>query len=60
MKTIALALLIGLLTMALGALILKVQGKEIKPQLLTFFILGAALYLILEITGAHKVFCKSY
>lgn len=60
-KTIGIALGIGLLTMLLGALIMKISGKqEIKPQLITFFILGTFLYLLLEFTGAHRSFCASY
>lgn len=60
-KTIGIALGIGLLTMLLGALIMKISGKaEIKPQLITFFILGFILYLLLEFTGAHKSFCLNY
>lgn len=52
---------IGVLTMLLGAITMSVMGKpNIKENLLMFFILGAVLYLILEVTGAHRSFCINY
>ena len=60
-STILTAVAIGALTMLLGAVIMSAMGKpNIKENLLMFFILGTVLYLILEVTGAHRSFCTSY
>lgn len=55
-------LLIGAVTMVLGAGIIKLMHKEqpVKPLLFSLFLLGFVLFFGIEILGGHRQFCKTY
>lgn len=56
------AILIGAVTTILGSIIIKVfkPEQEIRPLLLSLFILGFILFYGIELVGGHKKFCSFY
>lgn len=62
LKLFGQAILIGLVTMGLGAGIIRLMRPDqpIKPLLLSLFLLGFVLFYGLELVGGHKKFCNFY
>lgn len=56
------ALVIGAITLLIGFIVFRMINPEqsVKIFLVPLFITGALLFIILEISGAHKSFCTNY